>query len=135
MEDRRLGSGSAASRCTRALKWSPDAPSASLLPLVPLQDYGLNSQTPLFDILKDNFDQTYRGNKAPFPIYIHSPWFTDDRVADLQKFMGAWTRAGVWGGREGRGPCMRLCIVSLHLPLDTPLSPPPRCCRVHAGAA
>ncbi|KAL4422673.1 hypothetical protein ABPG75_008870 [Micractinium tetrahymenae] len=41
----------------------------------------------LFDILKENFDEIYNGNRAPMPIYIHTPWFNDDKVADMRKFV------------------------------------------------
>ncbi|EFN52371.1 hypothetical protein CHLNCDRAFT_138801 [Chlorella variabilis] len=49
-------------------------------------DYGSDNRHSLYDILMTNFEETYYGNRAPFPIYIHTPWFNDDRIADLQKF-------------------------------------------------
>lgn len=38
--------------------------------------------------LQANFDDIYYGNRAPMPIYVHTPWFNDDKVADLRKFVG-----------------------------------------------
>jgi len=34
-----------------------------------------------------NFDQAYNGNRAPFPIYLHAPWFTDENIAATNKFI------------------------------------------------
>ena len=34
-----------------------------------------------------NFEETYNGNRAPFPIYLHAPWFTDDNIAATNKFI------------------------------------------------
>lgn len=49
-----------------------------------------------------NFEETYYGNRAPFPIYIHTPWFNDDRIADLQKFAGGHVVGWVEEGKRLR---------------------------------
>lgn len=41
----------------------------------------------LFTTLTTNFDQAYTGNRAPFPIYVHAPWFTPSHVASAKKFV------------------------------------------------
>ena len=41
----------------------------------------------LYTTLATNFDQAYSGNRAPFPIYVHAPWFTPDHVAASNKFI------------------------------------------------
>lgn len=28
----------------------------------------------VFKILKQNFDEAYSGNRAPLPLFIHTPW-------------------------------------------------------------
>lgn len=28
----------------------------------------------VFEILKQNFDESYNGNRAPLPLFIHTPW-------------------------------------------------------------
>jgi hypothetical protein len=33
-------------------------------------------QEELFKLLKQNFDAAYDGNRAPFPVFLHAPWFT-----------------------------------------------------------
>ncbi|PSC74020.1 polysaccharide deacetylase [Micractinium conductrix] len=50
-------------------------------------DYGSASQ-PAFDVLKANFDAAYAGNRAPFPIFVHTPWFSKPatNLADMIKF-------------------------------------------------
>ncbi|KAL4420561.1 hypothetical protein ABPG75_010217 [Micractinium tetrahymenae] len=48
-------------------------------------DYGDASHKP-YDILKANFDAAYNGNRAPMPVYTHTPWLVD-HVADMQKFV------------------------------------------------
>ena len=37
--------------------------------------------------LKTNFDQAYAGNRAPFPLFLHSPWFTDENVKATRDFI------------------------------------------------
>lgn len=48
------------------------------VPLWPLNgytmDYGDDGAQDVFDILKENFDAAYNGNRAPLPIFIHTPW-------------------------------------------------------------
>lgn len=52
-------------------------------------DVGADNKFPLYDILMANFRAGYDGNRAPFPIYIHSPWFgSADRQRDMKKFRG-----------------------------------------------
>lgn len=47
------------------------------------------STVPTFDILKANFDAAYGGNRAPFPIFIHTPWLqSKDHTPGLQRFIG-----------------------------------------------
>lgn len=41
----------------------------------------------LFTTLTTNFDRAYTGNRAPFPIYVHAPWFTPSHVAAAKKFV------------------------------------------------
>lgn len=39
-----------------------------------------------------SFDAAYAGNRAPLPIFIHTPWMTAARIADLQRFAGKSVR-------------------------------------------
>ncbi|KAL4427129.1 hypothetical protein ABPG77_001133 [Micractinium sp. CCAP 211/92] len=48
-------------------------------------DYGDDSHD-AYDVLKANFDAAYSGNRAPMPVYIHSPWLVD-HVSDMEKFI------------------------------------------------
>ncbi|EFN52368.1 hypothetical protein CHLNCDRAFT_138797 [Chlorella variabilis] len=48
-------------------------------------DYGDDGDHSVFDILKENFDAAYNGNRAPFPIFIHTPWLKDHK-GDVQQF-------------------------------------------------
>eukprot|EP00890_Picochlorum_soloecismus_P000809 jgi/Picsp_1/1729/NSC_05202-R1_hypothetical chitooligosaccharide deacetylase len=41
----------------------------------------------VYSTFATNFDQAYNGNRAPFPIYLHAPWFTDDNIAATNKFI------------------------------------------------
>jgi hypothetical protein len=72
-------------------------------------DVGADNKFPLYDILMANFRAGYDGNRAPFPIYIHSPWFgSADRQRDMKKFRGelrgiGWL-AGGWGGHGEAAP-------------------------------
>ena len=36
----------------------------------------------MYEILSKNFAEGYDGNRAPFPIFIHSPWLAEK--ANLQ---------------------------------------------------
>lgn len=37
---------------------------------------GCRPQDALFGLLKKSFDAAYDGNRAPFPLFVHAPWFT-----------------------------------------------------------
>ena len=68
----------------------------------------------VFDILKENFDAAYNGNRAPFPIFIHTPWLKDHK-GDVQQF------AGGLGGRLGPSrwaldPCVPAHWRATHVP-------------------
>lgn len=60
------------------------------VPLYELQDAAgtqLASMDPtgdIYTILKTNFDMNYLGNRAPFGVYTHAPWFTE------VSFIGFW---------------------------------------------
>jgi LysM repeat protein len=41
----------------------------------------------LLTTLKTNFDQAYNGNRAPFPIYVHAPWFTPEHINLANQFI------------------------------------------------
>ncbi|KAI7844630.1 hypothetical protein COHA_001720 [Chlorella ohadii] len=41
------------------------------------QTKGVRSADDLFKILKQNFDAAYNGNRAPLPIFIHTPWLAN----------------------------------------------------------
>ncbi|KAL4514928.1 hypothetical protein Ndes2526A_g03722 [Nannochloris sp. 'desiccata'] len=41
----------------------------------------------LLTTFKTNFDQAYNGNRAPFPIFVHAPWFTPERTAKTNEFI------------------------------------------------
>lgn len=46
----------------------------------------------VYGLLKSNFELAYSGNRAPVPLYIHSPWLEQpDNMKDVQKFI-SWTR-------------------------------------------
>jgi hypothetical protein len=48
-----------------------------------------NDSHSTFDILKSEFDAAYRGNRAPFPIFIHFYWLdAADNLEQLRKFVG-----------------------------------------------
>lgn len=38
-----------------------------------------------YDVLVANFDEAYKGNRAPFPVFIHTPWLEKNRD-DMEKF-------------------------------------------------
>jgi hypothetical protein len=40
-------------------------------------------QDDLFNLLKTDFDAAYNGNRAPFPVFVHAPWFTTVRLPAL----------------------------------------------------
>ena len=41
----------------------------------------------VYQTLVTNFDQAYSGNRAPFPLYTHATWFTDENIAATRKFI------------------------------------------------
>ena len=41
----------------------------------------------LLTLLKTNFDQAYTGNRAPFPLFTHATWFTDEHVNATREFI------------------------------------------------
>jgi len=50
-------------------------------------DYGDDEEHDLYDILVANFDSAYNGNRAPFPVFGHTPWMErSDNLEDLAKF-------------------------------------------------
>jgi hypothetical protein len=47
---------------------------------------------PVFDILKANFDAAYGANRAPMPVFVHTPWLLKYKD-QLAKFIGeVWTQ-------------------------------------------
>lgn len=38
-------------------------------------------------LLKANFDYSYNGNRAPFGIYVHTPWFTEGNIQAANNFL------------------------------------------------
>ena len=72
----------------------------------------------VFDILKANFDAAYSGNRAPFPIFIHSPWLREgDRLGELKKFVGGFQP------HVQRRRCRRSCCCPSHLCGSVPVEP------------
>lgn len=59
-----------------------------------------------FDILKRNFDATYAGNRAPFPIFVHSPYLSDN-LGDVQRFIGGAPVGGASRAARSR-PCWQI---------------------------
>ena len=42
----------------------------------------------IFGLLKENFDKAYTGNRAPVPLFFHSPWLSEpSTMKALQKFI------------------------------------------------
>jgi hypothetical protein len=42
----------------------------------------------VYDILMANFQESYEGNRAPFPLFIHTPWMTrGTHLQQLQRFV------------------------------------------------
>lgn len=51
----------------------------------------------LFNLLKTDFDAAYNGNRAPFPVFVHAPWFTTKNTEGVLKFMDYATKKDdVW---------------------------------------
>ena len=40
-------------------------------------------------LLFSNFNMSYNGNRAPYGIYLHTPWFTPDNVQAVNDFLDA----------------------------------------------
>ncbi|PSC76360.1 Polysaccharide deacetylase domain-containing [Micractinium conductrix] len=40
----------------------------------------------VYDTLRQAFDASYAGNRAPLPVYVHSSFFTAENVRDMQQF-------------------------------------------------
>ena len=65
--------------CTMA-GWLMEAPreqqqlSSALVRPATHQHTCSRSADDLFNILKQNFDAAYHGNRAPLPVFIHTPW-------------------------------------------------------------
>ncbi|KAI7837264.1 hypothetical protein COHA_008878 [Chlorella ohadii] len=55
--------------------------------------YGANvteaglSADALEELLRTNFDFSYNGNRAPFGLYVHTPWFTKDTIEGTNRFL------------------------------------------------
>ena len=50
------------------------------------------SKCDILELLKSNFDLAYTGNKAPVPIYVHSPWLQEPgNMKKVQAFI-TWAR-------------------------------------------
>jgi LysM repeat protein len=54
--------------------------------------YGANvtgglSADALEELLRTNFDFSYNGNRAPFGLYIHTPWFNKDTIEGTNRFL------------------------------------------------
>jgi LysM repeat protein/peptidoglycan/xylan/chitin deacetylase (PgdA/CDA1 family) len=52
-------------------------------------DYGAGFGGDVFTTLSTNFDAAYNGNRAPFPLFVHAPWFGKpaSNTANAIKFM------------------------------------------------
>lgn len=74
-----------------------------------------------------NFEAAYTSNRAPMPIWIHTPWFTERRVAQLQKFAG-----GCRGERGARRPCPSAASCSMLLTHAPAVPALPDCSHVNA---
>lgn len=57
----------------------------------------VKSADALFELLKKDFDAAYAGNRAPFPLFVHAPWFTFDNIEASTRFIEyAQEKEGVW---------------------------------------
>ncbi|EFN51596.1 hypothetical protein CHLNCDRAFT_139978 [Chlorella variabilis] len=66
-------------------------------------DYGQSPSADAYRVLKNAFDAAYSGNRAPLPIFIHTPWL-EEHAGDVKRFLGeAAARGG--GGSGGGGVC------------------------------
>ena len=98
----------------------------------------------LYSLLKANFDAAYNGNRAPLPIYVHTPWFAENNnQALLTKFVGERGSDGVAGRCQGGGDGMGCVCWCMHQllwlpprltsPSLPPSLPPPPHRRLRAG--
>jgi LysM repeat protein len=62
-------------------------PCCSLVAVAYSMDPGPGFGGDVYTTFVTNFEQTYNGNRAPFPMYLHAPWFTDDNIAATNKFI------------------------------------------------
>lgn len=59
--------------------------------------FSMDPEGDVFSILKENFDMNYQNNRAPFGIFLHAPWFTDEHTEALNNFMEwAMSQKDVW---------------------------------------
>ncbi|KAL4422676.1 hypothetical protein ABPG75_008873 [Micractinium tetrahymenae] len=70
------------------------------VPLWDLTAHGTYTMDPgkgnAYDVLVANFDEAYSGNRAPFPVFIHTPWLEKNRD-DMEKFVDyARSQPGVY---------------------------------------
>lgn len=63
----------------------------------------------LAKLLIKNFDEAYDGNRAPFPLFVHAPWFT---------FVSPRLAGGRGGCAAGRRPLVRHCMARERAPLS-----------------
>ena len=72
------------------------------------------------DILKKNFDAAYKGNRAPMPLFIHTPWL-EKHVEAVQSFAGGRPAAPCWRscGSMSSSAAARPVVV---VPAEPPLS-------------
>lgn len=46
----------------------------------------------VYELLKSNFEMAYSGNRAPVPLFVHSPWLEQPKnMKDVQRFI-SWAR-------------------------------------------
>lgn len=65
-------------------------------------DYG-DSDHPALEVLRANFDAAYGGNRAPMPVFIHTPWLQANERAAAD-FVGE--PRGVLVGVQGATGCV-----------------------------
>ena len=59
--------------------------------------FTMDPEGDVFALYKENFDMNYKNNRAPFGIFLHSPWFTDRNTDALINFMNyAMKLPDVW---------------------------------------
>lgn len=69
----------------------------------------LSRMTAAWAAMHSAFDTSYGGNRAPLPIYVHSYWFSNSTVTDMQRFTGERDGQGMQLGcqqrQQGTRPC------------------------------